>query len=122
MTLPISTLLLQAAPVVIPDSILYSVIVLLILIIVTVIAAFGGLWIRSHDNHRQWATEQINDHGQVIAVLKNDFAGIHEDLSEIKMALHEHIKDQNKRDDADRRFKIAVMQKLHLEVPIEDEG
>lgn len=66
-----------------PHEILFSVIGLLSLVVVTL----GGLWVKSHDNHRQWATEKINEHEKVIAAMKATGESIREDISEIKETL-----------------------------------
>lgn len=96
-------------PVTIDHSVLYAIIGFLITALITTVAVFGGLWIRSHDNHRQWAVENITDHSQTIAVLQNESAGIREDLAEIKSALHEHIVMEQK-------YQTAMVKKLGLQL------
>lgn len=68
-----------------------------------------GLWVRSHDAHRQWSTERINSHEKTLAVMEHDYVGIREDLAEIKMILAEHTKH-------DRKIHEALISKLGLAV------
>lgn len=90
---------------VLPTEILYGVITAL----VAAVIVLCGLWIKSHDGHRQWAVERINSHDKTLAVLEHDFAGIREDLSEIKMLLSEHTKH-------DLKIHDALIRKLGLQV------
>lgn len=68
-----------------------------------------GLWIKSHDGHRQWSTERINSHEKTLAVLEHDYIGIREDLAEIKMMLTTHTNH-------DRKIHEALIVKLGLQV------
>ena len=89
----------------IPHDVLYGVITALGLAVLTL----GGLWVRAHDAHRHWSVERINAHERMLAVLENDFAGIREDLAEIKEILSEHTKH-------DRKIHEALVRKFGLVV------
>lgn len=89
----------------IPYGVLYSTIALL----AAAVVVLCGLWIKSHDNHRQWSTVQIHEHGKSIALLEHDYLGIREDLAEIKMLLGEHTRNE-------LRIHEALIRKLDLQI------
>lgn len=92
-------------PPALPTEILYGVITAL----GAAVLVLCGLWIKSHDGHRQWAVERINSHDKTLAVLERDYIGIREDLAEIKMMLGEHTKH-------DRKIHDALIAKLGLQI------
>ncbi len=70
-----------------PEHVLYGVITFLGLAVI----ALGAVWVRSHENHRQWITERINEHEKIIAVLEATHRNIERDMSEIKESLNRHL-------------------------------
>ncbi len=79
----------------------------LIGVLVAAVLALAGLWVRAQDQHRLWATSKIADHERVIAILEHDFAGVRQDVSDIKRMIDDHTKQ-------DRRFQAAVAHKMNL--------
>lgn len=88
-----------------PTEILYSIIVGLF----SICLALGGLWVRAHDQHRQWTTEKLNEHGKLLAILDHDFAEVRKDIAEIKLTVAEHLESEN-------RFQRAVARKFELQL------
>ena len=88
-----------------PEGVLYAIIAAL----TTALIALGGLWVRSHDGHRQWATERINEHTRDIAVMRSDFSAVAKDMRELKDLLQAHDKREQRIHDAMiSRFGLAV--------------
>lgn len=86
-------------------EVLYGIIGALTLALTTL----AGLWVKAHDNHRQWSTQKITEHEKVIAVLEKETSGIRSDVAEIKEMLEEHTKN-------DRKVQFALIKKFNLEV------
>jgi hypothetical protein len=70
-----------------PAEVLYGIISFLGLALI----AFGGVYVRAHDKHREWATEKITQHERVIAVLEATHRTIEHDMREIKANLARHL-------------------------------
>jgi hypothetical protein len=88
-----------------PDQVLYGVITFLGLGIL----ALGGLWVRAHDQHRQWSVEKITDVEKELAVIKTNHQEIKDDIREIKESLKNHL-------DIEQRFQKALITHLNLKV------
>jgi hypothetical protein len=78
-------------------------------VLIAAVLALAGLWVRAQDQHRLWATAKLTDHERVIAILEHDFAGVRQDVADIKDMITDHTKQ-------DRRFQAAVARKLSLDV------
>lgn len=86
-----------------PEHVLYGIISFLVLAVVTL----GGLWVRTHDKHREWATEQITEQATVIAVLQATHVSIKEDMGEIRKMLDRHLEIEEK-------FQRAIVARLGI--------
>lgn len=88
-----------------PPEVLYGVISFLGLCVLTL----GGLWVRAHDTHREWAVAKIVEQEKEVAVLKNNYNEIREDIREIKDTLRFHL-------DKEEKFQVALAAKLNLKL------
>lgn len=70
-----------------PEQVLYGIISFLGLAVLTL----SGLWIRTADKHREWATSKIADHTTIIAVVQTTNLAIKESMSEIRVMLKDHL-------------------------------
>lgn len=64
---------------------------------------------RSHDQHREWATDKITEHERLISVAQSHQETIMEDVREIKNALNLHL-------DTEVKFQMAMIKKFGITV------
>lgn len=88
-----------------PEHILYGAIYLL----GTSVLILVGLWIKAHDNHRQWAVQKITEHEMKVAILEKTSGDIRDDIREIKETLRLHLEKEDK-------FQAALLTKFGLEI------
>lgn len=82
-------------------EVLYAVISFLGLAVLTL----GGLWVRSHDKHREWSTTEISGLKQATGILTATHAELKDDIKEIKTMLTHHL-------EVEERFQKSVVQSL----------
>lgn len=83
-------------------------------VLATAVVTLAGLWVRSMDEHKRWATQAILDHARTLAVLQNDYQRIFSEISDIKRMIESHTR-------LDRKYQAALVKRFNLEVD-EDEG
>jgi hypothetical protein len=73
-----------------PTEVLYGIIGSLTLAVL----ALGGLWVRSHDQYRQWSMEEHVSTGKQLAAMTQSFIDIRQDISELKTVLNDHAEKE----------------------------
>jgi Tfp pilus assembly protein PilN len=89
----------------VPVEVLYG----LIAVLLSAVLALSGLWVRSQDKHREWATGLLTQHAQDIAVMRRDFDAVLKAINRMEETFARH-------NEREQRVQDALIRKLGLEV------
>ena len=88
-----------------PVEVLYG----LIAALMSALIALAGLWVKSQDRHREWATGLLTQHAQELAVMRRDFDAVLRAITRMEETFQRH-------DEREQRVHDALIRKLGLEV------